>query len=575
MAERAVAEDKPADYYAKFTSIEDAAAEELVNFDGDEIDLQSLSELSQNAACGLAKCEAGLLLQGLTSLAAEAAIELAKHKGAGIALDGLSDLPDVVADALANYQGILSLNGLQALSAVAARSLGCRKANITHLNGLLELPDAVAEGISAGEGAIALEGLKKLSDVAAASLAKHKGNIYLESLEQLDNSPGHLALAKKLAEDHDLLALDSLRSISDQAAEFLGAHSGENLSLDGLQIISDKAAASLARHKGMLSMKSIQRLDDSPGHLALAKKLAKDHDLLALDLLRSISDQAAEFLGAHSGENLSLDGLQIISDKAAASLARHKGMLSMKSIQRLDDSPGHLALAKKLAEDDLGRCAPLNMDCLTSLTPAVAEELAKCQANLSLGGIVTIESDAANALAQHVGIGYGLKLNGLKTCTDAAIAALSGHRGPLSLDGLEQLSEAGARSLSKLEGTLSLNGLKTISDESAEALGMHSGDPLRGTGTLYLNGITKLSDKAAQYLSAHKGQLHLAGLKELSPAAIESFAERSDEAFYSGDFSGKVGELGLVSLDNLSSRARLALKKRVRDLRKLSRANKS
>ena len=500
MAERAVAEDKPADYYAKFTSIEDAAAEELVNFDGDEIDLQSLSELSQNAACGLAKCEAGLLLQGLTSLAAEAAIELAKHKGAGIALDGLSDLPDVVADALANYQGILSLNGLQALSAVAARSLGCRKANITHLNGLLELPDAVAEGISAGEGAIALEGLKKLSDVAAASLAKHKGNIYLESLEQLDNSPGHLALAKKLAEDHDLLALDSLRSISDQAAEFLGAH---------------------------------------------------------------------------SGENLSLDGLQIISDKAAASLARHKGMLSMKSIQRLDDSPGHLALAKKLAEDDLGRCAPLNMDCLTSLTPAVAEELAKCQANLSLGGIVTIESDAANALAQHVGIGYGLKLNGLKTCTDAAIAALSGHRGPLSLDGLEQLSEAGARSLSKLEGTLSLNGLKTISDESAEALGMHSGDPLRGTGTLYLNGITKLSDKAAQYLSAHKGQLHLAGLKELSPAAIESFAERSDEAFYSGDFSGKVGELGLVSLDNLSSRARLALKKRVRDLRKLSRANKS
>ena len=53
---------------------------------------------------------------------------------------------------------------------------------------------------------------------------------------------------------------------------------------------------------------------------------------------------------------------------------------------------------------------------------------------------------------------------GLTELNDAAVEALSRHRGDLSLDGLTELSDAAAEALSRHQGTLYLDGLTELSD---------------------------------------------------------------------------------------------------------------
>jgi predicted DNA-binding WGR domain protein len=154
-----------------------------------------------------------------------------------------------------------------------------------------------------------LEGLKSLSDGAAKALSKYKGKLNLGRLESLPDSPGHIALIRKLVNLNEILDLQYLTSLSDAAAEVLSNHEGE-LYLRGLKSLSDTAAEALSNHQG---------------------------GLLCLDGLTSLSDAAAEAFGKHVGVLL-LDGLKSLSDAAVEALRYHEGALVLDDLISLSDA---------------------------------------------------------------------------------------------------------------------------------------------------------------------------------------------------------------------------------------------
>jgi hypothetical protein len=377
----------------------------------------------------------------LKSLSAGTAEVLSMHIG-GLSLDGLASLSDDAAKALGMHYGYLSLNGLTSLSNAGAESLSRHDGGL-YLGGLNTLNNVAAEALSKHEGELHLGGLKNLSDAAAESLSKHRGDLRLYGLKSLTDTPGHIALAEKLASQKGDLDLDGLKNLSDSAAESLSKHKGD-LSLYGLTNLSDAVGEALSKHKGDLDFWHLETLSDTPGHIALAEKL-----------------------GSQKGD-LNLYDLESLSDAAAEALSKHKGDLRLDDLTSLNDSPGHIALAGKLASQK----GELDLGGLKSLSDAAAEALSKHKGKLSLWGLKSLSDAAAESLSKHKG---DLNLYGLKSLSDAAAESLSKHKGDLDLSGLKSLGDAAAEALSKHEGDLDLYGLKSLSDAAAEALAKKKG----------------------------------------------------------------------------------------------------
>ena len=274
-------------------------------------------------------------------------------------------------------------------------------------------------------GNIGLGGLESLSDGAAEALSKYSGELWL-GLISFSDSPGNVALAGKLASQK------------------------ENVSLGYLTSLSDGAAKALSKHKGELDLRRLESLPDSPGHIALAGKLAsqnegvelgclttlgdvaakalsKNNGFLNLNRLESLSDAAAEALSESQGK-LGLSGLVRLSDGAAKALSKHEGELDLRRLECLPDSPGHIALARKLASQK-GNL----MLSLRSLGDHAAEELSKHDGDLYLSNLTSLSDTAAEALSKHKG--GDLDLNGLESLSDAAAKSLSKHKGYLELSG--------------------------------------------------------------------------------------------------------------------------------------------
>jgi predicted DNA-binding WGR domain protein len=230
---------------------------------------------------------------------------------------------------------------------------------------LTSLTDQAAAALAKVKGCLVLDGVAKLSDEAIESLARHKGELYLSGLTTLSER-GAAALAKH-------------------------AHP---IRLHGLKTLSDKAAAALARHNnGCLSLDGLTTLPDTPGHIALAKTLAKPRGIYhSLCDLTAISDSAAEELAKIRGGGLCL-GLLTVSDRVAESLSKLKS---------------------------------LSFPSLTTLSDRAAESLAKHKGSLDLDGLATLSDNAAKSLAKHEG---SLSLRGLKQLSSQAAEALlkAGH----------------------------------------------------------------------------------------------------------------------------------------------------
>jgi predicted DNA-binding WGR domain protein len=339
------------------------------------------------------------------------------------------------------------------------------------------------------------EGLKSLSDGAAKALSKYKGKLNLCRLESLPDSPGHIALAEKLASQvGGYLSFYNMTSLSDAAVKALSNYKGW-LIFYNVTSLSDAAAAFLSKHDGELEINGLYILSDVG-----AESLSKHKGKLHINGLQGLSDAAATSFSKHKTE-LIFD-LPILSDTAAMALSNYKGDLWLKGLTVLKDSAGHIALAKKLATQD-GEY--LFLDDLASITASAAMELSKHKGWLTLRGLKSLSDGVAEILSKHEG---DLALSGLTSLSDTAAMALSKHEGGLNLDGLISLTDspghvALVEKLVSHRGTLELNGLISMSDGTAELLSKHKGGELR------LGGLKTLSDIAAKALSKHKGWVHL------------------------------------------------------------------
>ena len=168
---------------ARYTTIEESAAEAITKCKG-SLSLSGITTLSQTAAAFLAKVEPTPFSDNCLNLESldpsiEVAIELAKYRGDQIKLGVTSiDLP--FATAMVPFQGTLVLR---------------------HIS--------------------------RIEHDVAAELAKRIGGLSLDGLEEFHDGPGHIALARLLA-NHETLFLRRWKEISPGAlevfAEFNGKH---------------------------------------------------------------------------------------------------------------------------------------------------------------------------------------------------------------------------------------------------------------------------------------------------------------------------------------------------------------
>jgi hypothetical protein len=233
-------------------------------------------------------------------------------------------------DPNANIAVDINETNLELLGRLAPRLPNLRAASIIleRIHGMsLEALEAV-QSIAKHQGNFLLR-VNSLSDEEAKVLAIHEGELSLEGLQSLSDSPGHIALAQKLAHQNcGGIYLYSLESLSDEAAKALAQHNGD-LSLDQLESLSDDAVKALAKHKRHLSLGLRSLSDDA------AEALAMHEGHLSLHLLLSLSDEAAKALAKHKGD-LFLSSLDFISDEAAKTLAEHQGRIKFNSeVKRL------------------------------------------------------------------------------------------------------------------------------------------------------------------------------------------------------------------------------------------------
>lgn len=138
----------------------------------------------------------------------------------------------------------------------------------------------------------------------------------------------------------------------------------------------------------------------------------------------------------------------------------------------------------------LARLDYVDLDHVSVLTLAAAEELGRQRGTLRLNGIKAVRSKLARPLSEHAGC---LQLNGATLVTPAAAAHLSRHAGDIQLNALTDLTQEHAEQLAHHAGVLQLNGLRTLDEETASWL-------LRHRGRLTLLGLRLVSRQTVRLL---------------------------------------------------------------------------
>jgi hypothetical protein len=325
--------------------------------------------LSDEAAEALARHNADLYLDGLTSLSDASAQALAKHKGVSLSLTGLKSLSDAAAEALVKHKDVwLDEAAEQIVEKARARIHGAESIAIISKKILTK---EYAEQFLEHDGTVGLEAFELIEDSAAEVLAGyHSGNIDLNGLTYISKKS-----ANHLIEPEGFLYLNGLTALNPAVAKALGERQYA-LSLNGLKNLSDE----------------------------LAESLVQNQQILCLNGLTSVNDFVAKVLSSHGGGDgaLFLDGIEIINDAAAGQLANYDGCLSMNGLTRLDDSRGHLALVDKLImRDDVSPDHVFSFDQLASLNEAVALKLIKYNGEISLKGLTGLNDKTAEILAKH------------------------------------------------------------------------------------------------------------------------------------------------------------------------------
>lgn len=191
-------------------------------------------------------------------------------------------------------------------------------------------------------------------------------------------------------------------------------------------------------------------------------------------------------------------------------MAQHLGGLSLDRLTTLSDTPGHLALARKLAAQP--RSARTCFTSLSYISEAVAEILVDLPDILILDSLQLTEP-VATILAKH---SDGLRFLNATSITEGVARALARCEGFLALDMGPCLSPSIARELATHRTGLSLSGVTCISEATADVLAEHEGRLI-----LCCFSLTNISDGAARSLARHKGPLILNYSGNLPASAAE------------------------------------------------------
>lgn len=495
----------------------------LAEYNGGGLGLGGLTAVSPDLAKRLATFATKfLLLDDVIELSRDAAQLLAVFPGT-VSLDGLTEVSPELVRALGDLNK-RSIKGVTSLSPQAAAAVveGFRGASLT-LN-LTSLPADTAKQLAQGRrNDLFLDQLTELSDDAAAALGGSSvTNLWLRGLTDL--SPGAakgLAALKAAGNLGPTLRLDSLRSLSPEAAEAFAASNITYLEMIGLKTLSGDTARALARSKAFTGdLRSLTTLSaDAAAALGTFAGNKSAGNKLNLFGLTTLDAEAARGLAAFK-ENLELDGLVAIDAATAAALAEYAGpRLSLRGLKTLSaDAAAQLAKAKAWE----GRLSSLR-----SLSDEAAQELAGFEGKSLDLGPVPLSDRAVAALAGFRGASLGLFVSRLSEDSVRALAAFSGDR--LSLTGLEEppaglaelLPEFTCRNVSLHPWEWNLGRNRPVTTADARLLAAYAA---RLGKTCLVPGISGLETpeavEIAKILAASLGAFSIPNIERISPRTL-------------------------------------------------------
>lgn len=173
------------------------------------------------------------------------------------------------------------------------------------LEGLQELDEATATTVAHFSGDLVLDTITSLSPNAARALGQHKaGKLSLNRLEVL---PLEVAQALAGRPSCTSLSLNGVVEIDPGVAEALAVFSGP-LSLDGVKTLTDAAARAFSQHGNILSLKGVQTLSLAAEVALRARQTfavglpkqfwAGTHNKYSLDELRDAAETSKQILGS-------------------------------------------------------------------------------------------------------------------------------------------------------------------------------------------------------------------------------------------------------------------------------------
>jgi hypothetical protein len=195
-------------------------------------------------------------------------------------------IEDEAANILSKAQAInLYLNGLAKINEASAKKLAQAKISALFLNGLRQLPIQAAVELGKAKCDIYLEGLEELNDSCLEALAKCKAGLSLGIFKLSEGASAKLGERKK---GH--LYLSRIAEISDEAAKNLAKHKGGNLGLDGLKKLSDEGVEYLCEHQSVSMTGLLEVSDKALGHMLTAHQqgMALSLDGRIIERIRSI-----------------------------------------------------------------------------------------------------------------------------------------------------------------------------------------------------------------------------------------------------------------------------------------------
>ncbi len=258
-----------------------------------------------------------------------------------------------------------------------------------------------------------MNGNRVTKQIAKKAIENSTG-LFFDKFVHLDIDAAEL-LVQEFADLH----LDGLQDLNEELATTLAGHSGMLLSLNGVRELEPPVASAIAQYRGLLLLNGIEQLTPE-----IAEPLASHLGGVALCGVRSVDVHIAKCF-AEKHESLSLDGLTEISP----SISRH--LIDIGDADDIDPVKDELAY---VMQSPIGRRS-LSLSGLVKLNPDVAQVLAQHRGMLILNGLQSIDLETATILAG--GQSTLLALDGLPSIESEVEQVLRAFTGTLSVDMLD------------------------------------------------------------------------------------------------------------------------------------------